>query len=95
MCIICVDFQKGSLTPTEAWRNLQEMKETLDDEHQDEVVAMITEKLLEMDEVTEELDISQYLGEQMEDLQLEFEWDEWEDLTGFGENLDWQNPFED
>jgi hypothetical protein len=48
-----------------------------------------------MDEVTEELDISQYLGEQMEDLQLEFEWDEWEDLTGFGENLDWQNPFED
>jgi len=95
MCLICVDFQKGSLTPTEAWRNLQEMKEDLSDEHHDEVVEMITDKLLELEEVTEDLDISQYLGEQMEDLQLEFEWDEWDDLTGFGENLDWQNPFED
>ena len=99
MCLICVDFQKGSLTPTEAWRNLQEMKEDLSEEHHDEVVEMITDKLLELEEVTEDLDISQFLGDQLEDLQLEFEWDEWDDLQGFGEDFsgdNWMKPaFED
>ena len=101
MCIICVDFQKGSLTATEAWRNLQEMKEGLSDEHHDEVVGMITDKLLEIEEnVTEELDLSNILDNLPTDYQIEFDYDdEWEDLQGFGDNMsgdDWMtSPFED
>ena len=102
MCLICVDFQKGLLTPTEAWRNLQEMKEGLSDEHHDEVVEIITEKLLEMEEeITEDIDISQILDNLPNDYQLDFELgDEWGDLQGFGENTtvssDWMvSPFED
>ena len=49
MCIICVDFNKGSLTIDEAFRNLREMKEVLPDEHYDEVVALILEQLEEME----------------------------------------------
>jgi hypothetical protein len=41
MCIICVDLQKGLLTPFEATRNLSEMIETLDEEHVEEVLALI------------------------------------------------------
>ena len=102
MCIICVDFQKGSLTATEAWRNLQEMKESLSDEHHDEVVGMITEKLLEMEEenITEDIDISHILDNLPTDYQLDLEFaDEWDDLQGFGESIsgdDWMKPpFED
>ena len=90
MCLICVDFQKGSLTATEAWRNLQEMKEGLSDEHHDEVVGMITEKLLEMEEeiTTEDLDLSNILDNLPSDYQLDLEFgDEWDDLQGFGENI--------
>ena len=39
MCLICIDFQRGALTTTEAWRNLQEMREGMTDEHYDEVVS--------------------------------------------------------
>jgi len=103
MCLICVDFQKGSLTATEAWRNLQEMKEGLSDEHHDEVVEMITEKLLEMEEeITEDIDISNILDNLPTDYQLELDLetkDEWDDLVNFGENetsADWMvSPFED
>jgi len=47
MCLICVEFKKEALTVTEAWRNLQEMKEGMTDEHYDEVVNMIVEQLYE------------------------------------------------
>jgi hypothetical protein len=47
MCLICVEFKKEALTVTEAWRNLQEMKEDMTDEHYDEVVNLIVEQLYE------------------------------------------------
>ena len=47
MCLICVEFKKEALTVTEAWRNLQEMKEGMTDEHYDEVVSLIVEQLYE------------------------------------------------
>tara|TARA_Y100000296_G_scaffold67075_1_gene79511 strand:- start:881 stop:1171 length:291 start_codon:yes stop_codon:yes gene_type:complete len=77
MCLICIDFQKGTLTTTEAWRNLQEMKETLTDEHHDDVVSMIIEKI--HDETTEpegEEDLSNLLEKLEETGQLSFGWDE-------------------
>tara|TARA_R100000152_G_C6682306_1_gene115888 strand:+ start:72 stop:263 length:192 start_codon:yes stop_codon:yes gene_type:complete len=41
MCIICVEFEKGKLSLDEAVRNYGEMKETLPEEHQKEVEALI------------------------------------------------------
>ena len=41
MCIICTEYQKGKLTVSEAWQNLQEMQETIDPEHIDVVLSML------------------------------------------------------
>ena len=41
MCLICVDYQKGKLTVSEAWRNLQEMQEVLDSDHVDVVLSTL------------------------------------------------------
>ena len=32
MCILCVEWQKGNLTPKEAFRNINEMIDTSDNE---------------------------------------------------------------
>jgi len=42
MCIICVDLEKGKLTPWEASRNRTEMLDTLDKEHLKELDEKIT-----------------------------------------------------
>ena len=44
MCIICVDLQKSKMTPFEARRALGEMREVLDEEHVEEVEALIEEQ---------------------------------------------------
>jgi len=97
MCLICIDFQKGTLTTTEAWRNLQEMKETLTDEHYDEVVATIIEKIHDEATETEDEEILASLLEKLEEgAQLEFGWDEFplEEETGW--DLDYpETAFED
>lgn len=72
MCLICIDFQKETLTPAEAWKNLQEMKDVISDEHHDEVVGMIVEKLLESEAGTEN---EESLAE-LEPTQLSFDWGE-------------------
>ena len=41
MCLICTEYQKGKLTVSEAWRNLQEMQDTLDPEHGDVILTML------------------------------------------------------
>ena len=41
MCLICTEYQKGKLTVSEAWRNLQEMQDTLDPEHVDVILTML------------------------------------------------------
>jgi hypothetical protein len=33
MCMICIDFERGALKPTEARRALREMRESLPAEH--------------------------------------------------------------
>jgi len=42
MCLICVDYQKGTLTLDEAWRNLYEMKDTMESDHLDVVMSMLS-----------------------------------------------------
>lgn len=42
MCIICIELQKGLLTPFEATRNLTEMVEQIEEEHLQEVFDLIT-----------------------------------------------------
>ena len=42
MCIICIELQKGNLLPWEAARNLKEMSESLDSDHVEEVIDLIS-----------------------------------------------------
>jgi hypothetical protein len=50
MCLICIDWQRGSLTTKEAVRNYREMVVTLDEKHADKLadelqVALLKEEL--------------------------------------------------
>ncbi len=47
MCIICVDLDRGKLTPWEASRNRTEMLPVLDKDHLEELDKKITEALHE------------------------------------------------
>ena len=64
MCLICVDLQKETLTVTEAWRNLQEMKDAMTDEHYDEVVTLVVDKLYSEQYGDEFTDLSNDLNEE-------------------------------
>jgi hypothetical protein len=79
MCLICIEFKKETLTVSEGWRNLREMKEGMTDEHYDEVVSMLIE-----DYESEQEDLLSEDGEDIEELlnkmdqeaeKLIFEWD--------------------
>ena len=45
MCIICVQLDKETLTTREAWRNLNEMKSSMDEEHTMEVMDKLWDKI--------------------------------------------------
>jgi len=47
MCIICVDLDKGKLTPWEAAKNRREMVDILDQDHLNELDKKITASLTE------------------------------------------------
>lgn len=47
MCIICVDLERGKLTPWEASRNRTEMIDQFDDEHLEVLDRKIREALLQ------------------------------------------------
>tara|TARA_Y100000310_G_scaffold339059_1_gene430559 strand:+ start:786 stop:1076 length:291 start_codon:yes stop_codon:yes gene_type:complete len=64
MCLICIDFQKEVLTATEAWRNLQEMKSTMTDEHYDDVVKMLVDRLYDEQHGEEFVDLVESLEEE-------------------------------
>jgi len=64
MCLICASIDKNQLTILEAWKNLHEMHETIEDEHLGEVLdKMMT---LEMS------------SQEEEDIMPFDEWDEWD-----------------
>ena len=73
MCLICVDLQREVLTVTEAWKNLQEMKESMPDEHYDDVVTVIIDKLYDDQiEAHDEEELSMLMETLEEDGQLSF-----------------------
>jgi len=47
VCIICVDLERGKLTPWEASRNRTEMIDQFDDEHLEVLDRKIREALLQ------------------------------------------------
>ena len=47
MCIICIDLERGKLTPWEASRNRTEMINQFDDEHLEVLDRKIREALLQ------------------------------------------------
>ncbi len=41
MCIICIELEKDKLTASEAFRNFWEMKDSIEEEHIEEVTEAI------------------------------------------------------
>ncbi len=84
MCLICLDLEKDKLTLSEGWRNLQEMKSSMTDEHYDEVIQLMIDKLAENNiEAEDEEELASILEENtlsdlmesFDNLQLSFDWD--------------------
>lgn len=66
MCIICVELQKGTLTPWEAKRNLGEMVEKIGQEHAIEVENTISDAILKEinfnygDTISQDVELCEY-----------------------------------
>ena len=50
MCMLCVEYHKGKLTLSEAWKNYLEMVETMDADHSLEVQDMLWDAAIDVDE---------------------------------------------
>ena len=44
MCMLCVELQTEKLTIQEAYRNYREIKDSLDEEHQKEILRLLYNK---------------------------------------------------
>jgi len=65
MCLICASIEKNQLTLNEAWRNLGEMYETIEEVHVGELLDMM-------------MSIEMTAQEEAEVYPIPFdEWDEW------------------
>jgi len=92
MCLICIEFKKETLTVTEGWGNLREMKEGMTDEHYDEVVSMLVEGYeAEQDVLLSEdgEDVEELLNNMEQGVQRVFEWD-----LNLGEDADDRDTYD-
>lgn len=63
MCIICIDLERERLSTQEAFRNLNEMYDSLEEEHIKEVVEKLFDRLhSRMNDEDKELDLWDDLG---------------------------------
>jgi len=46
MCLLCVEIQSNKLTIQEAYRNYREMKDSLDPQHDRQIIKLLYEKSL-------------------------------------------------
>ena len=76
MCLVCVEYEKGKLKIHEALRNIEEMKESIGEEHYDETITFLTS------EVLKEQWGEYHLGHDIEDVIFDDEY--WEN-SGFGD----------
>lgn len=57
MCLICIEFQKNTLTIPEARRNLQEMRDGIGEVHAQEVDTMVHKRVMEeLDDLLKDFD---------------------------------------
>jgi len=82
MCLICSSIEKNQLTLNEAWRNLHEMYETIEEDHREEVLdKMMTLELSSEQEMPVEPIPQEFMGATAppeEPYPVPFEeWDEW------------------
>jgi hypothetical protein len=77
MCLICVQYQSGKLTPKEALQNIGEMKSYVDEEHFKETVEFLNEEKAkeEWTKISKEMNAPY---EELED-------DDYYEETGFGD----------
>ncbi|QDP51432.1 MAG: hypothetical protein GOVbin630_130 [Prokaryotic dsDNA virus sp.] len=47
MCLVCEEYKKGKLTLTEALRNLEEMKSSMDPDHYQAISDMLRHEMME------------------------------------------------
>jgi len=63
MCMICIDLEKQKLSTREAFKNLNEMYESLGREHAQEVIEKLWDRLhSRMEDDDKELDLWDELG---------------------------------
>lgn len=54
MCLICVEMEKGRLKPAEAWHNLSEMRQDMEEDHIEYVEKQIILAEAESSQLSEE-----------------------------------------
>ena len=76
MCLICIEYEKNKLTINEALKNLEEMKESVGEEHYDEIKDfLIEESMNKYWGLT-------YFGRDIDEYNFD---DEYWEKTGFGD----------
>ena len=80
MCLICVQYESGKLTPKEALRNIGEMKSYINEKHYEETVEFLNkeEQKEKWDKLSKEIN-APYLELMHE------EDEEYYEKTGFGD----------
>jgi len=76
---IIEDFMTGTMTAQEAWLNLQETRDFISDEKYDDIIALITEQLIEdelIDEDDDELNLGEILNDEPVSSENELDWDD-------------------
>ena len=76
---IIEDFMMGTMTAQEAWLNLQETRDFISDEKYDDIIALITEQLIEdelIDEDDDELNLGEILNDEPVSSEDELDWDD-------------------
>tara|TARA_R110000824_G_scaffold67377_2_gene174454 strand:+ start:7987 stop:8217 length:231 start_codon:yes stop_codon:yes gene_type:complete len=76
MCLICVEYEKEKLSLNEAFRNLEEMKESVGEEHYDKTKDFLIEEAMNKQWG------HFYFGRDVDE--YSFEDESWE-ITGFGD----------
>ena len=63
------DFIHGNLSPVQAWKNISESKDVITDEKYDELCSLISERLVDLEEVSddEDVDLERFFSEKMDE----------------------------
>jgi hypothetical protein len=68
------DFLMGEINPEQAWRNLQECKGSITDEKFDDICTLITESLIDSEEIDEDDDVDLESFFNIEEVEQQLKW---------------------